>query len=150
MENNKAAGAKAAFLMNDFFTREKANEGIQLPLYLPNGLKSEHWVRIIGIDSDTFRAADIEARRDAVRIAQIDDPKAREEAIAKSKRDLVAVLVIDWSFPSPCTHEEVSNFFKEAPQIMDAIDQAASRRALFFANGSSSSQPSPSTSSSST
>lgn len=150
MEQQKPAGTKAAFSMNDFFTREKANEGIQLPLYLPNGLKSEHWVRIIGIDSDIFRAADIEARRDAVRIAQIDEPKAREEAIAKSKRDLIAVLVIDWSFPHPCTHEAVSDFFKEAPQIMDAIDQAASRRALFFANGSNSSQPSPSTSSSST
>ena len=50
-ENNNAAGA-ATPAMNAFFTRGVANEGVQLPLYLPTGEKSEHWVRILGVDSD--------------------------------------------------------------------------------------------------
>lgn len=145
---NKAAGAVAG--MDAFFTRSKANEGLQLPLYLPNGQKSAHWVRILGVDSDAFRNAEAESRRDAFRIAQIDDVAERAHAIASSKRRLVASLVAAWSFDRPCTVDDVDAFFKEAPQIMDAIDLAASKRALFFGAGSSSSRPTPSTSSSST
>lgn len=134
--------------MDAFFTRSIANEGVELPLYRPDGSKSEHWVRIRGVDSDYFRTADAESRRDAFRIAQIDDLTARAEAIDESKRNLVAALVISWSFDRPCTPMEVSAFFREAPQIMDAIDMAASRRAVFFGKGLSNSQPSQSTSSS--
>lgn len=147
-DNDKAAGATMG--MDAFFTREKANEGIKLPLWTPQGTKSEHWVRILGIDSDAFRAANAEAQRDAFRIAQIEDLTERSQAIADSKRRLVAALVVDWSFDRPCNVETVAEFFREAPQIMDAIDMASSKRALFFANRSSGSQPSPSTSSAST
>lgn len=148
--DNKAAGAVAAPEMEAFFTRRKANEGIKLPLWTPQGTKSEHWVRIMGVDSDEFRAANAESQRDALRIAQMDDKAEQARAIADSKRMLVAALVIDWSFDRPCTRESVAEFFLEAPQIMDSIDVAASRRALFFAHGSSSSEPTPSTSSAST
>ena len=60
--HNNAAGA-ATPAMNAFFTRGVANEGLQLPLYLPNGEKSEHWVRVLGVDSDSFRAAEAESKR---------------------------------------------------------------------------------------
>lgn len=145
--DNKAAGAAG---MDEFFTRERANEGIQVPLWRPDGTKSEHWVRIIGIDSDAFRQADAEARRDAVRIAQIESPSERAGEIARSKRRLIAHLVIGWSFEQECNVDSVEQFFTQAPQIMDAIDVAASKRTLFFAVRSSSSQPSQSTSSDST
>jgi len=148
-DNNNAAGA-ATPAMNAFFTRGVANEGVQLPLYLPTGEKSEHWVRVLGVDSDAFRNAEAESRRDAFRIAQIEDLADRAKAIADSKRRLVASLVVAWSFDRPCNVDEVEAFFREAPQIMDAIDLAASKRALFFGAGSSSSRPTPSTSSSST
>lgn len=133
-----------------FFTRGQANEGIQLPLYTPDGRKSEHWVRIIGVDSDRFREAETESRREAFQVAQIEDVSARAQAVADSKRRLIAVLVVAWSFETPCTVDTVADFFKEAPQIMDAIDVAASKRALFFGSRSNSSQPLPSTSSGST
>jgi len=136
--------------MDAFFTRGRANEGVQLPLYLPDGTKSEHWVRVMGVDSDAFREAEANVKRDMFRIASIEDPKERAEAITSGKRKLVAVLVCAWSFPQPCTLENVEAFLLEAPQIMDAIDVAASKRALFFVKGSSGSQPSLSTSSSST
>jgi hypothetical protein len=149
-ESNEAKAAGADLGMDAFFTRDRANEGLQLPLYLPNGEKSGHWVRVLGIDSDVFRLADTETRRDAFRIAQIEDKRERSLEIAASKRRLIATLVVAWSFPQPCTQRNVEEFFGKAPQIMDAIDQAASRRALFFAARSSSSQPTPSDSSSST
>lgn len=40
--------AKAPLPMESFFTRENANEGIELPLLLPDGTKTEHWLRIRG------------------------------------------------------------------------------------------------------
>lgn len=147
MGNNTAATAEG---MDAFFTRASANAGILLPLYRPDGTKSEHWLRILGVDSDAFRVADSTHRRDALRIVQIQDKVERAQAIEDSKRRLIASLVVDWSFEAPCTADEVEKFLREAPQIMDAIDTAAGRRALFLGAGSSSSQPSQSTSSDST
>ena len=125
--------------MDAFFTRERANDGIELPLYLPTGEKSEHWLRIRGIDSDVFREAEAEHKREAMRIAMLDDPKERAKAIADAKLSLLAALVIGWSFDQPCTPDEVKILFRQAPQLADAVDQAASRRAIFFAKRSSSS-----------
>lgn len=136
--------------MEAFFTRAVANEGIQLPLYTPDGLKSEHWLRVRGIDSDEFRAAEADAKRDAFRIASLEDAHERSVKIAESKLRLISALVMGWSFDQPCTPEAVVSFFREAPQVADAVDTAASRRALFFAARSSSSESTPSMSSAST
>lgn len=144
---DKTNANTSAFGMEAFFTREKASLGVKLPLYTPTGAKTEHWLRIRGIDSDEFRAAEADARRDAVRVAGIEDLEERRLAIQDAQRSLIATLVIDWSFEQECTHENVMKFFREAPQIQDAVDKAASRRALFFVNESSDSQPTQNTSS---
>jgi hypothetical protein len=52
--------------MGAFYTRQKANEGIQLPLFLPDGTKTDHWIRIRGIDSDAFRIANDTEHRNAL------------------------------------------------------------------------------------
>ncbi len=143
-------GKKTAVGMEAFFTRDRANDGIELPLYLPNGEKSEHWLRIRGIDSDVFREAEAEHRREAMRTAMLDDPKERAKAIADAKLSLLVALVVGWSFDQPCTPEEIKILFRQAPQLADAVDQAASRRALFFAQRSSSSEKPPKQSSGST
>lgn len=124
--------------MAAFFTRQAANDGVQLPLYSPTGLPTSHWLRIRGVDSDEFRAADTEAKRAAVKSAALTDQRARDDAMREISRDLVAHLVMGWSFDKECTHANVVAFLKEAPQLEDAIDKAATRRALFFAPGSSS------------
>lgn len=136
--------------MEAFFTRSIANEGIQLPLYTPTGEKTEHWLRIRGIDSDEFREAEADAKRDAFRIASMENPVERAKEIKESKLRLISSLVLGWSFEKEFSREAVMDFFREAPQIADAVDNAASRRALFFAGRSSSSPLTPSTSSVST
>ena len=107
-------------------------------------------MRILGVDSDAFRAAEAESKRDAFRIAALDSTAEKADAIAESKRSLIASLVVAWSFEQECNRANVVAFFKEAPHIMDAIDVASSKRALFFAARSSDSPPSQSTSSGST
>lgn len=124
--------------MDAFFTREKANNGVVVPLYLPDGTKSEHSLTIRGIDSDFFRQAEADARRKAMDITQLEDTLEKTKAIQEAKLQLIAALVIGWTFPEEATPLAVVNFLREAPQIANAVDQVASKRSLFFAQGSSS------------
>lgn len=136
--------------MEQFFTRGRANAGVKVPLYLPSGEESEHFLMVHGVDSDEFRAADMMSRRENLKIAEIKDLAKRDIAIADLTRTLRAKLVISWSFDMPCTFENVYNFLKEAPQIADGIDRVASNRKAFFAEGLLSSSPTPGMSSGST
>lgn len=136
--------------MESFFTREKANSGVEVPLWLPDGTKSEHFLTIRGVDSDAFRIAEADGRRKGMEISMITDTLEKAEAIQEAKLRLIAALVISWTFPQECTLESVVAFFREAPQIADAVDQVASRRSLFFAQRSSNLPSSPEVSSGST
>lgn len=140
--------------MDAFFTRQKANEGIKVSLYLPSGQKTDQWIEIYGVDSDVFRSAEVEAKREAMRVAMTteegDKERVGKEKVEEIKVRLIAVLVKAWSFPQPCTVENVIAFLKEAPHISDTIDQLSSKRALFFAGVSKPLVDTPNTSSVST
>ena len=125
--------------MDEFFTRERANEGIKLPLTLPGGGKTEHWLKLRGIDSDAFREAEDDSRRVAMVAAQLKDKGEQKAMLREEKLNLVAALVIDWSFDQECTLENVRKFLQEAPQIADDINKVCARRSLFFGKRSASS-----------
>lgn len=124
--------------MSEFFTRDTANEGIKFPLYTPKGKKSDQFLIVRGIDSDAFRAASSASQRDAAVIAQIENEDERKSALLESQRKLIATLVASWSFDEECTQENVAEFFRQAPQIMDAIDKVVSNRSVFFSISSAS------------
>ena len=130
-----------------FHTRSAANEGVELPLYDLQGLKTEHWVRVVGADSDRFRQVELKNKREGAKIAAIQDQDERLAAIRELQLDLIASAVVAWSFPAPCTKANVMNFLREAPQIADSIDTLVSRRSLFFAKRSVASIGTPSKSS---
>lgn len=136
--------------MSDFHTRSVANEGIKVPLELPDGTKTDHYLMVRSIDSDAFRDAETESKRNALQIASIDNPEEKNQALKDEKNALLVSLVIDWTFEEECTPENVKRFLEEAPQIADTIDYMATRRALFFGKGLSSSQTTQKRSSSST
>lgn len=136
--------------MNDFFTRQKANAGIKLPLSLPDGTETEHFLVVRGVDSDVFREAETEAKRNAMQVAAMAETTERKEAMADEKRTLVASLVMSWSFDQECTLDNIKAFLHEAPQIADQIDQIAARRTLFFNKKLSNSPPSQTQNSGST
>jgi hypothetical protein len=125
--------------MEEFFTRQRANDGVKLPLYHPDGSVSDHWMVVRGIDSDIFREAEAQARRQAIEIVQIEDKAERDSRIRESELSCIAVLVADWSFESECTVENVIKFLREAPQIADMVNRFAARRSEFFAKKSNSS-----------
>lgn len=129
--------------MEAFFTRTRANEGIDIPLVLPDGTRSEHWIKIRGVDSDEFRLADAAERRKGMEIAMMESTLEKAVAIEEAKTSLIASLIISWSFEQECTTENIKKLLREAPQISDAIDTVASRRSLFFERKSAPSKTTP-------
>ncbi|CAM0070117.1 Tail assembly chaperone [Vibrio phage K251 g3] len=119
--------------MQEFFTRQKANEGKKIPLYLPDGKPSDHWLVVRGVDSDHFKQAETRGKRQAITIAKIEGADERAQAIRDTELTCIAALVADWSFDQECTEPNVVNFLREAPQIADMVNQVAAKRASFFA-----------------
>lgn len=133
--------------MEKFFTRQKSNEGIKVPLYYPGSNEaSGDWLLVVGMESDSFRVAEHQAKRRTLEITRMEEP-ARTEAHLDAKRTLVASLIKGWSFEKELTHENVMEFLREAPQIEEAVNNIAGRRHLFFVKESSNSVSSPDSSS---
>jgi len=135
-------------MMDQFYTRDKANEGIKIPLVTPDNKETEHWLLVRGTDSDAFRNAENEAKRAIIKAAGEDKDKTdrREKISSASKQgslDVLVAVVKDWSFPEECTPENIKDFLTKAPQIADQIDKAIANRAFFFAVKSKSSSSTP-------
>lgn len=138
-----APASPAAVTMEQFFTRQRANEGIELPLDLPDGTPTAHRIRIRGIDSDQFRAANAESRRRLVELTMNREKATVDPLEHEAERlRLLASLVVSWTFPQPCTVEGIIELLRQAPQLAEQIDRVAAKRSLFFRNGSPNSTPS--------
>lgn len=122
--------------MKEFFTRERANEGVKLTLYHPDGSPSEHWLQIRGIDSDIFRRTETKSKQKVVMLLALTDAAEREKAIVDVETECIASLVADWSFDEDITREGVIKFLIEAPQIRDQVNTFAAKRSTFFAKKS--------------
>ena len=127
--------------MKEFYTRETANEGVRLPLYLPDGKASEHWLLVRGVDSDAFRKAETKAKRGLFDLSQIKDVQERADKVRDTELVCIASLIADWSFDNERSEVNVVNFLREAPQIADSVNKFAARRAEFYGK-----KPQPSTS----
>lgn len=125
--------------MKEFFTRTRAEEGVNIPLFTPEGELTPHWIKIRGVDSDAFRIAELQAGRSRVEAANLPTQAARDKAALEIRTKLLASLVIGWSFGEECTEQAVVNFLTEAPQIADAINAKAGQRTSFFRQGPNSS-----------
>lgn len=125
----------------DFFIQDSQNEGIEVPLFRPDGTKSEHWLRLRGHFSDEFQ----KARRALFASAKGEGQKKRnqqqlDELVDNKRIELTAALVKDWSFDMPCTKENVIDFLKKAPQIAALVDTLAGDQSLFMSRSGKSSK----------
>lgn len=122
--------------MQAFFTRSLANEGKTIPLSTPDGVKTNEWIKVLGVDSDPYKLANTKAQREiSVLVNEVKenpdtdvDPK-----ILEIERNRLASIVVAWSFGIECTFENVVKFLKEAPQIADVLDIYVHKRELYFA-----------------
>lgn len=118
--------------MEDFYTRNNANNGKKLPLFLPDGSASDHWVRVLGTDSDAFRTVETASKRKAISVAAIENEDERAAAVRRLELECIAALVAEWSFDKPCVTDVVIDFLIQAPQIADQINRYAAKRANFL------------------
>lgn len=139
--------------MEQFKTRQRASEGVRLPLQTPDGKPTEHWLQVRHVWSDEFQEANEAGLREvrewlAAELASLDLPDDAQlpahlrERLAKESRRVrlaaLASLVAGWSFEEEATPENVRAFLEEAPQVASAIDAFAVRNEAFFAQGSAS------------
>jgi len=117
---------------SDFFTRAKANEGERMPLSLPDGTPTDDWLQIRGVDSDEFRHAMDEFRRELLVLASVKDPIERKEKTDAARLRLNAALVIGWSLDAEFTESALLEFLRESPYITEEVDRFASDRRRFF------------------
>ena len=128
--------------MGSFSIKAKSDEGIKVPLLLPDGEKTEHFLMVRGADSAAFRKAQARAHRGALDLLKLSKAKKPIEPgdlamrQAKVQRDLISHLFAGWSFEEECTPESASAFMEEAPQIEELVNEIAGDRSHFFSKAS--------------
>ena len=124
--------------MGSFSIKGRSEDGIKVPLLLPDGEETEHFLMVRGADSAAFRKAQARAHRGALELLKLSKAKKPIDAgdlamrQAKVQRDLLSNLISGWSFEEECTPETVSDFFEEAPQIEEMVNEIAGDRSQFF------------------
>ena len=123
--------------MDMFRTRSAGDAGLKLDLFDPaTGDDTEHWLCIHSVDSEAFELADTIARRRTGEIQRLEKEEEKAALVNEITRNLLASLVISWSFDIPCTREAVVDFLRTAPQIANAINTMSGQRALFMKSNS--------------
>lgn len=117
---------------SDFFTRAKANEGERMPLSLPDGTPTDEWLLIRGVDSDQFRSALDDFRRDLLTFASVKDEQEKADKTEQARLKLNAALIIGWSFEAEFSESALLEFLRESPYITAEVDRFASDRRRFF------------------
>lgn len=126
---NKSIG-KVGF--GAFNVKAKSDEGVKVPLSLPDGTETDEYLVVRGTDSKAFVAAQTKHQRATLKLAK----DKEKDTVGNRKvlaRKLVASLVAGWSFEDmECNEENVIKFFETAPQIQDEVDKFAIDRSNFF------------------
>lgn len=114
-----------------FFTRERAHEGVSLPLPGPDGLPSGYHVTIRSTDCDLFRQAQVKRTRENARIFTLPENE-QDEARKEADYQLLSVLVAGWDLATDCTPENVILLMRNAAYFEEFVNsKATDRRAIF-------------------
>lgn len=123
--------------MSRFFTREKAAATTRVYLTDPaTGKPTEDWLDIRSSLSEEFRSMRAENNQKVAMFA-VTNPgdDARKQFVEEAVRELRVALVAGWSFPEPCTPDNVREFLKQCPQIEDIVENVADDTRRFFGSG---------------
>ena len=123
--------APVAADMAAFATRKVSNEGIRLPLALPDGTPSDRYLVIRNYRCDAYRA-----KLNQIRDRIAEQGKADEDQHQADRVALIASLVAGWNFETPCTPSNVEAFLAEAQLVAEQVDRVAMEDERFFGKGS--------------
>ncbi len=116
--------------MKQFFTKDTANQGRKLELSEPDGTPTKHWLLIASCDSDAFKKARLQLRREILdRVATNKDEKVNEE---QERLKLLSISIVGWSLEEELNEKNKLELLTMAPQIADQIDEFVHNRRLFY------------------
>ena len=130
----KAAAPIKPFALSDFFTLGALEKGKKLPLTLPDGTETEHYLMVLGADAPAARKALLEATR-ILRDEGKEGMSVEEEAAISQRANLLyrSALAFDWSLPVPYSKEAIAELLLNNPGLSNDVERLASDRARFFA-----------------
>ena len=117
----------------DFYVRQRAEEGRRVDLSNPDGTPSGHWMVVRSVLSSQYEEAFKQISRAALgevmQIASAGD-KAAIALMTKTlrrnrKARLVASLIADWSFDCDCSEQEKTRLLVSAPRLRRQIEKVS-------------------------
>ncbi|GAA0911090.1 hypothetical protein GCM10009552_24060 [Rothia nasimurium] len=123
--------ATVAADMAAFATRKVSNEGIRLPLALPDGTPSDRYLVVRNYRCDAYRAKLNQIRDRIAEHGKASDAQHEADRVA-----LISSLISGWNFEMPCTPENVAAFLAEAQLVAEQVDRVAMEDERFFGKGS--------------
>lgn len=123
--------------LSAFHTRDLANEGKKVPLYLPDGTKTEEYIVVRSRWSDQVQEANRVAA-EKIKQFHLENPDDDlGDAIENGKQDVLVASVAGWSCEDEFTPEAVRELLIAAPQLASEIDKIGANDTRFFQNASS-------------
>ena len=111
------------------FTQYQTASAHSVPQKLPlrfNGLPTQDYLELIGIDSPVVRRAQKDELTNAAKTFKENEWNSDKEDELRIR--ILSRAVVGWSFEEDCSFDNVFAFLKEAPQVVESID-------LFISNG---------------
>lgn len=124
--------------MAKFYTRNKANAGVLVLLELPDGTKTDKWLKVVGQDSDLYLAGYAETTKKAIAASQAPaaDKIRLEAEFHREQKRAIEACVTEWNLDEPLTPDNVATLLDEAPQIRKLVEGAVYDRKRFFSESS--------------
>jgi hypothetical protein len=121
--------------IGDLSIREKASEGVKVPLVWVDGTEIEgQWLLIRSIYADEYRRVKLHWDRKLSLLRATKEPaeSLAEEHHAQMLKDHAAALVAGWSLDDECTKENIEKLLEDCPPLIDQIIETGDKTALFF------------------
>lgn len=123
--------------LSAFHTRDLANQGKKVPLYLPDGTKTEEYIVVRSRWSDQVQQANRLAA-EKIKKFHLENPNDDlDQAIEDAKQDVLVASIAGWSCEDEFTPEAVKELLIAAPQLAAEIDRIGASDTRFFQSASS-------------
>ncbi|WP_341519825.1 phage tail assembly chaperone [Pseudomonas sp. G.S.17] len=122
------------FALADFFTLSALEAGKKLPLTLPDGTATDHYLIVIGQDAPVARRALLSLAREG---RDKDESKLSSDEIYDIQNTGTikyrSALVTGWSFDAPFSRDAVAELLTQNPGLAQEVESFSNSRARFFA-----------------
>lgn len=116
--------------MDIFMTGKHHDSPKRMPLYAPDGSKTEHYLDLVGEDSKLVRRKKKELHTAIAKHAK--EGEFTEDDNDKFTVELLASAVVGWSFKKECTAENVCEFLMNSPSVKRSVDVFVANNENYF------------------